>query len=211
MEFNTTKFQLLRYGKNVNLKENTCYFTGKMKSVIEQVSSCKDLGVIMEDTGEFDQQIEKACSKARQKASWILRTFYSRNPNFLRHMFNTLVQPHLDYCSQLWSPVEGGKMDKLEKVLKDYTRKIPAMKHMSYWDRLNNLKMNSELRRMERYKILYTWKVLENKVPNPGIQVVNESWISGDSRRGRLCSIPKSKNKMRNSSFQNFSTLYLKD
>ncbi len=95
IEFNTTKFQLMRYGRNANLKENTMYFTGVMKSVIDQVSTCRDLGVTLEDNATFNQHLEKVCSKARQKSGWILRTFYSRNPFFLRHMYNTLVQPQL--------------------------------------------------------------------------------------------------------------------
>ena len=40
---------------------------------------------------------------------------------------------------------------------------------------------------MERYRIIYTWKILEQKAPNCGI----ESKIH--ERLGRLCDIPKIK------------------
>ena len=107
MEFNGGKFLVLRYGKNKELKENTLYFTRDMDQVIEQVNTWRDLGITMSDEASFDGQIEKVCKKVRQKCGWIQRTFYSRERNFMKHMFNTLMQPHLDYYSQLWYHPRG--------------------------------------------------------------------------------------------------------
>ena len=206
MKFNGGKFQILRYGPNKELKENTLYFTGEMIDVIEQVSQVKDLGIILTDDGKFEEQIEIAAKKARQKCGWLLRSFYTRNETFLRQMFNTLVQPHLDYCSQLWSPQEGQHLDKMESVLRNFTRKITTLKQLNYWERLEKLKLNSEERRMERYKIIYTWKILEGLVPNCGIQKIESE--GQNEHHGRLCQIPKMKTKvqsiqtMREASFQ---------
>ena len=36
MKWNQDKFQLLRIGKNINIKEDTYYFSPEMKSVIEE-------------------------------------------------------------------------------------------------------------------------------------------------------------------------------
>ena len=44
MNFNGSKFQLLGYGTNEDIKNNTVYFTGHMEEVIEQFSSLRDLG-----------------------------------------------------------------------------------------------------------------------------------------------------------------------
>ena len=38
-------------------------------------------------------------------------------------MFKSLVQPHLDYCSQLWSPQEGPQMEKIEKSIEGFHKK----------------------------------------------------------------------------------------
>ena len=146
------------------------YFTSDMEKVIEQVNWTKDLGVIIEDTGSFNSHIEKVCKKVRQKCGWIMRTFYTRNPAFLRYMWNTYVQPHIDYCSQLWSPHDGGNLLKIEKLLQSFTSRIPALRHLNYWDRLKMIRMNSQQRRLERYKIIYVWKILEEKVPNCGLE-----------------------------------------
>ena len=175
MKFNGGKFQVLRYGPNNILKENTSYFTGNMEDVIEQVNQVKDLGVILSDNARFEDQIEKVCQKARQKKSgWIMRTFFTRHPEFMRHMYNTLVQPHLDYCSQLWAPLEGKQMENIENVLRNFSSRIHKLKTKNYWERLKTMKLNSMQRRIERYKIIYTWKVLEGLVPNCGIKAMKD-------------------------------------
>ena len=62
--------------------------------------------------------------------------------------------------------------------------------------------MLSQERRMQRYKIIYIWKILEGKVPNCGINKIE------NERKGRLCFIPalkKSNTKiktLRENSFQ---------
>ena len=106
------------------------------------------------DNGGFREQIEKGTKKARQKSGWLFRTFYSRETQFLKQVFKSLVQPHLDYCSQLWAPLEGPDLEKVERVLRDFSRKIPELRGMNYWERLERLAMNSEQRRLERSNYL---------------------------------------------------------
>ena len=201
MEFNKSKFVVLRYGKDSRVKENTIYFSGDTDEVIEEKESTRDLGVIMQNDGSFSEHIEKICSKVRQKSGWMFRSFYNRQGWFLRHMWNSLIQPHIDYCSQLWAPGEGGELVKIEKLLKDYTARIPEVSAMNYWERLKHLKMNSQQRRIERYKIIYVWKVLEKMVPDANLTVANTE----SDRVGRKCKVPPLKlkeRKKREDSFQ---------
>ena len=118
----------------------------------------------------------------------------------MMHMWKTLVSPHLDYCSQLWAPREGQQLKKLEKILKDFTSKIPQVNQNTYWQRLNKLKMNSVQRRIERYKLIYVWKSLEGIVPECGVTLAPE-----DDRKGRTCKLrplrPMERSK-RDESFQ---------
>ena len=83
-------------------------------------------------------------------------------------------------------------MQSIEKILKDYTSRIPEVRHVSYWERLKVLKMNSLQRRVERYKIIYIWKILEGLVPEANVTLAPE-----DERKGRLCIIPPLKPKER--------------
>ena len=95
MEFNGKKFQVVRYGQNEELKNNTEYFSGAYEEIIERFETIRDLGVQLSDDASFNEQIENVCKTARQKSGWI----YCRRPNFLKQMFKSLVQPHIDYCS----------------------------------------------------------------------------------------------------------------
>ena len=203
MEFNNKKFQVLRYGANSNLKNETEYFTGNYDQIIERFESLRDLGIQMSEDASFIEHIYNIWRKVRQKCGWLYRTFYTRNPRFMRHMFNSLVQPHIDYCSQLWMPQEGPNLEKIEKLLRDFSRKLPGMGELNYWESLKLLRMNSEKRRMERYQILYVWKIMEGLSPNCGV-----SWSPVSERNGRLCYVPaRNKGKanvqaMRMQSFQ---------
>ena len=112
MTFNGTKFQLVRYGKDEELKNETLYFTDQMENVIEQFESLKDLGVYMNDKAEFSTNVTHVVKKSRQKMGWILRSFHNRKMHFMKHMLKTLVTPHIDYNSQLWMPIECTEIKK---------------------------------------------------------------------------------------------------
>ena len=114
MCYNGDKFVALRYGPNQTLKEDTTYFSGDYEDIIEEKESTRDLGIIMQNDGSFSLHIEKVCSQVRQKSGWVFRTFYNRQPWFLRHMWNSLIQSKLDYCGQLWTPAQGADLEKLE-------------------------------------------------------------------------------------------------
>ena len=67
IKFNGDKFLVIRYGRNQDIKEDTCYFTGDIEHIIEEVESCRDLGVTMENSAKFELHIEKFYKKVRQK------------------------------------------------------------------------------------------------------------------------------------------------
>ena len=87
----------------------------------------------------------------------------------MKKMFNSLIRPHLDYCAQLWAPIEGPSLDRLENVLKRFTNLIPELRNQKYSDRLKSLKIQSVQRRYDRYRILYVRKCVLGLVPSEGI------------------------------------------
>ena len=103
----------------------------------------------------------------------------------MKFMWKTYIQGHIDYCSQLWQPLQSGLLQRIEGLQRTYTKKISEISHLNYWERLKTLKISSQQRRMERYRIIYIWKVLENKVPNCGIR------SDENNNRGRMCTLPK--------------------
>ena len=115
-------------------------------------------------------QQRTAVKKALQKSDWIFRTFGTRKVNFLRKIWKSLVQCHLDYGSILWAPVSKKTALKyMEGPLRAFTRRGIDMKTKNYWDRLKAFKLYSIQRRNERYKVLYIWKSLNGLVPSLGL------------------------------------------
>ena len=103
-------------------------------------------------------------------------------------LWKSLVLPILDYCSQLWCPVKTGLIQEIEDIQRFFTRKIRCDKYGDYWERLNMLGIYSLQRRRERYRIIYTWKILENLVPNVG---ENKIRYRSSIRHGRVCVVPR--------------------
>ena len=155
MKWNDTKFQLLRFGPNLNIKESTYIFSPGMEGVIEDKEQVKDLGIIVDNELRYKSQMDCALNKANKKANWVFRTFKTRDVIFLKKIWKSTIQCHLDYGSILWAPVsEIMDLKKMENVLRSYTRRAIGMDGLNYWERLKKFKLYSQQRRNERYKII---------------------------------------------------------
>ena len=115
---------------------------------------------------------------------------------------------------QLWSPhpTNYGQIDRLERVLRNFSSKVDGLHDLPYCDRLKEMKLSSIQRRHERYKILYIYKIKERLVPNLPPHPLKEEenfelQFKPKSRTGTRCVLPNYKrhhNKAviaRNSSF----------
>ena len=99
-------------------------------------------------------------------------------------LFKSLVQPHLDYCIQLWYPHKIQDMQKLEGIQRTFTSRITGFADLNYWERLCTLDLYSVQRRYERYIIIYIWKVLENLIVAPETEEIVPVY---SERMGRTC------------------------
>ena len=66
----------------------------------------------------------------------------------MKTLWKTLVQPKMDYCSQLWSPGDQDSIQKLEAVQRHFTSKVKGLEGMDFWERLQDLKMISQERKI---------------------------------------------------------------
>ena len=120
-------------------------------------------------------------------AGWALRTFRNRGRTLMLTILRSLIQPRLDYCSQLWSPRDQGSINRLEQVQRQFLSQIgdSSLKKLNYWDKLQELRVYSQERRRERYMICFLWKLSQGLVSGYSI-----TWQFHD-RRGRLA-VPRS-------------------
>ena len=71
MEFNSLKFEVLRYGREEVLKIFTNYLSSS-GTIIDHKDSVRDLGVIMSADASFNQHINRILDTASDKISMIL-------------------------------------------------------------------------------------------------------------------------------------------
>ena len=97
-------------------------------------------------------------------------------------LLKSLVQPKLDYCSQLWSPSDQSSINKLEAVQRHLVSKIKDSKleGLNYWEKLGELKLYSQERRRERYQVIFLWKISQGMVSGYQVQFTSDM-----GRRGR--------------------------
>ena len=123
MEFNSKKFEWIRYSAGSKTPPDFTY-TAPDSTGISPKADLRDLGVRLSSDLTFNLQVKKVITTSSQMVGWGLRTFRSRGRHIMMVLLKYLVQPHLDYGSQLWSPSSKGQIKKLENVQKSLVNKI---------------------------------------------------------------------------------------
>ena len=191
MTFNSVKFEWVRYATGTD-SAPAYQYTGPDMSAIEQKESLRDLGVILNSDLSFALQVEKVVTSASQMVGWGLRTFRGRTSFLLLTLFKSLAQPHLDYCSQLWSPSSQELINKIEQVQRSLVSRITDrnIMHASYWEKLKILRLYSQERRRERYMIIFLWKITQQLVS--GYSIMFTSRTSRTGRKAVPLQVPQS-------------------
>ena len=182
MKFNSSKFECLRFWADQDNAPKFQY-TAPDKSLIEVKSDLRDLGVRISSNLSFHIHIENTILAGSRLVGWGLRTFRSRSRSVMLTLLKRLVQPKLDYCSQLWSPSDQSSINKLEQIQRQLVDRIrcPSLVGLNYWEKLSKLNLYSQERRRERYQIIFLWKISQGMVSGYDL-----NFTSGMGRRGRM-------------------------
>ena len=73
-------------------------------------------------------------------------------------LFKSLVRPHLEYASTVWSPYYKTDIENLEKVQRRATKFITEISELSYSDRLQYLDLPTLQYRRLRQDLLFIYK-----------------------------------------------------
>lgn len=173
MSLNQNKYELISFQCHPNntLKElpfhtNTTTYTTPGGILLHPQQVVKDLGILVSNDMTWNSHILSIAAKATKKAAWVLNTFYSRSELMMITIYKSLVRSHLEYCCPLWNPQDNKNIQILENIQKNFLRKIPSLNHLSYWEKLKKLRLQSLQRRRERYCIVHMWKIINNLAPN---------------------------------------------
>ena len=109
-----------------------------------------------------------------------MRTFRRRSKSTMMTIWKSLIEPKIDYCSQLWSPSDQASIAMLEGLQRNFTRMISGLEGQDYIDRLKSLRLYSQERRRDRYVIIFIWKISQGMVQGYNLD------FSNSDRRGRM-------------------------
>ena len=188
MEFNSDKFELLRYRLRGSTVQSSLGYRSGVGSEIVEKSNIIDLGVMLSNDATFSEHINEKVTAVKAKIGWVLRTFRNRGCLLMLTLWKQLILCDLDYCSQLWSPSKTGDIQALELLQRSFVRCINGMRGLNYWEQLRKLRLYSLERRRERYIAIYIWRILEGHVPNFDVTTISSQW---HPRRGRECLVPR--------------------
>ena len=83
---------------------------------IQQVSTMKVLGVIIDEQLKWKEHNDLQCKKISQSIALLRKAKQFVNHNTLLNMFNALVLPHFTYCSNVWNDGSCPHIEKLYKL-----------------------------------------------------------------------------------------------
>ena len=108
--FNATKCVVLK------IKLSIEYMYTLNGHVLENVSSQKDLGVLVSSNLKFSEHISNIVKKANSRIGLIKRCFTDLYKDKTRTLYQAIVRPILEYASPAWAPYLKKDIDLLESA-----------------------------------------------------------------------------------------------
>ena len=95
---------------------------------------------------------------ATKMGAWSLSLFQDRSKLVIR----CCLLDSLEYCCPLWSPSDVASIQAIESVQQHFTKKISGYQHLSYYNQLKGLHLQSLQCRQERYILIHMWKIKQS-------------------------------------------------
>ena len=143
MSFNLSKCHVLHLGHNNPKAHYTMYkqmHTTKTPGgisytlqfhTLEAVTEEVDLGVTVDQHLKFSKHVDLKISKANKLLGLIKHSFKYLNSEVLTLLYKSIIRPHVEYATSVWSPHLKGDRDKIEKLQRRATKLIPEIKDWS--------------------------------------------------------------------------------
>ena len=129
----------------------------------KQVKEEKDLGVIVDEL-KFHKQISSAIKKANGVLGMMKKSCSAFDDTNLPILYKTRVRPHLEYGNVVWGPHYKEGIKAIEKIQRRATKMVPRLKHMSYEERMRQLKIPSLAQRRRRGDMIFTYKLITGQL-----------------------------------------------
>jgi hypothetical protein len=130
---------------------------------VPPIAETRDLGIQLRDDLECSSHVTDIVTRAFRVSNLILRILRTKKLHIFKKAFCSLVLPILEYCSAVWCPTYVKDINKVESVLRRFTKRAQykcGIKSESYSSRLIRWNMKSlEYRRLQN-DLIITYKIL---------------------------------------------------
>ena len=156
MSFNVGKCKVLHLGG----RKNPCSSYKLNGEDIQEVGKEKDLGVIVDNKLNFNEQCATAAKRGNMVLGIMKRNFNLGDKDVTLKLYKSMVRPHLEYSIQAWSPHTKKNIKLLEGVQRRATKLVRGCRNLEYEDRLKVLGLTTLETRRLRGDMLETFKIV---------------------------------------------------
>ena len=175
MSYNTDKCHSLHLGSRNN---HHTYFLPKMSDIKKTANSEsytftlhplknveeKDLGVIIDQDLNFKSHISSKIAKANSMIYLMKNCFKYLDAEMFKTLYKSLIRPHLEYASPIWSPITKCEILRIEGVQRRATKLVPELQNLPYIDRIKHLKLPTLQFRRIRQDLLLLYNYVHQNV-----------------------------------------------
>ncbi len=126
---------------------------------LQLVEEQKDLGLLIDSKLKFSKHITQSVSKANRNLGLIARTFTYLDKDMFVQLYKSLVRPHLEYATPVWSPLLKKDRVAIENVQRRASRLLQVYANKEYQERLRSLGLPSLEYRRERADLVQVYKI----------------------------------------------------
>ena len=138
---------------------------------LDYVDHEKDLGVMVTNNLDWQEQCSKVLSKANQKLGMARRNcYFVQDVNRRRVLYLTLVRSQFEHCSVIWRPVTKSQISKLDGLQKRAIKWILHEEYMSYSPstyilKCRQLKIMPIEDRFDFLDLIFFFKIVKQHIP----------------------------------------------
>ena len=163
MRFHPSKCKVMHLGKNNARRNYEMVDSDNITHILEKTEVEKDLGVHIDSKLNFTTHCQEKVNKANRILGYIRHTFKHLDKDSFLLLYKSLVRPHLEFASTIWSPKYKYNIDSIERVQRRATKLISTLRELPYNERLKRLNLETLSYRRTRADLLETYRIISNQ------------------------------------------------
>ena len=158
LALNIAKYLYLRFA--IALKTR---FVHKISHIVlSSINSFNDLGILFDSKLTFSSHCHKVAAKGFARVNILLKDFYSNDRNLQCKLCSAFVRPISEYNSPIWSPYFAKDIKAIERVKKNFTKKLKGLRNKPYKEPLAILNLHTLECRRSFNDLVFLYKIIHS-------------------------------------------------